>query len=82
MRARGSVPVAPLVDIEMCDAIIVVHATDGSMWDRRAFPIVPVFEIRPMEGLERQGYLRDTLSLDRETLSAGVGKDITMLVDA
>ena len=70
IREQGSVPAAPLVDAEMCDAIIVVHATDGSMWDRRAFSNVPILEIRPQEGLERQGSLRDTLSLDREALSA------------
>ena len=70
MREQGSVPATPLVDDEMCDCIIVVHANDGSMWDRRAFPNTQVIEIRPQEGLERQGYLRDTLSLDREALSA------------
>ena len=75
LREQGSIPAAPLVDAEMCDTIIVVHANDGSMWDRKAFQktfprVEEVWEIRPQEGLERQGYLRDLLSFDHEALSA------------
>lgn len=34
---QGNTPVTPLVDAG-CNMVIVTHLSDGSLWDRRAFP--------------------------------------------
>ena len=49
---QGNTPVTPLVEAG-CNLVIVTHLTDGSMWDRHAFPDAMVLEIRPQRTLAR-----------------------------
>lgn len=49
---QGNTPVTPLVEAG-CNMVIVTHLTDGSMWDRHAFPETTILEIRPQRSLAR-----------------------------
>ncbi|EGT66598.1 hypothetical protein C22711_0625 [Escherichia coli O104:H4 str. C227-11] len=46
---QGNTPVTPLVDAG-CNMVIVTHLSDGSLWDRQAFPDTTILEIRPGKG--------------------------------
>lgn len=47
---QGNTPVTPLVEAG-CNMVIVTHLSDGSLWDRRAFPETTIIEIRPQRNL-------------------------------
>lgn len=49
---QGNTPVTPLVEAG-CNLAIVTHLSDGSLWDRHAFPDLTVLEIRPQRTLAR-----------------------------
>ncbi|MBC6573234.1 patatin-like phospholipase family protein [Escherichia coli] len=49
---QGNTPVTPLVEAG-CEVVIVTHLSDGSLWERRAFPETTVIEIRPQRSLKR-----------------------------
>ena len=49
---QGNTPVTPLVEAG-CNLVIVTHLSDGSLWDRHAFPETTVLEIRPRRTLAR-----------------------------
>lgn len=49
---QGNTPATPLVEAG-CDVVIVTHLSDGSLWERRAFPETTVIEIRPQRSLNR-----------------------------
>lgn len=49
---QGNTPVTPLVEAG-CNLIVVTHLSDGSMWDRHAFPDTTIMEIRPRSTLRR-----------------------------
>ncbi|EKB2920232.1 dynamin family protein [Escherichia coli] len=51
---QGNTPVTPLVDAG-CNMVIVSHLSDGSLWDRRAFPDTTILEIRPRKKLKQTG---------------------------
>ncbi|ENC1831397.1 patatin-like phospholipase family protein, partial [Escherichia coli] len=51
---QGNTPVTPLVDAG-CNMVIVSHLSDGSLWDRRAFPDTTILEIRPRKRLKHTG---------------------------
>lgn len=51
---QGNTPVTPLVDAG-CNMVIVTHLSDGSLWDRRAFPDTTILEIRPRKRLKETG---------------------------
>ncbi|MBS8458907.1 patatin-like phospholipase family protein, partial [Escherichia coli] len=51
---QGNTPVTPLVDAG-CNMVIVTHLSDGSLWDRRAFPDTTILEIRPRKRLKHTG---------------------------
>lgn len=36
-----------------CNMVIITHLSDGSLWDRQAFPDTTVLEIRPQRSLRR-----------------------------
>ncbi|MEL9060461.1 phospholipase [Escherichia coli] len=44
----------PLVDAG-CNMVIVTHLSDGSLWDRQAFPDTTILEIRPWKRLKYAG---------------------------
>ncbi len=51
---QGNTPVTPLVDTG-CNMVIVTHLSDGSLWDRQAFPDTTILEIRPRKRLKYAG---------------------------
>ncbi|HBB2965625.1 TPA: hypothetical protein KAB36_004981 [Escherichia coli] len=51
---QGNTPVTPLVDAG-CNMVIVTHLSDGSLWDRQAFPDTTILEIRPRKRLKYAG---------------------------
>ncbi|EGE2755387.1 phospholipase [Shigella flexneri] len=51
---QGNTPVTPLVDAG-CNMVIVSHLSDGSLWDRQAFPDTTILEIRPRKRLKYAG---------------------------
>ncbi|EGM7722464.1 patatin-like phospholipase family protein, partial [Escherichia coli] len=51
---QGNTPVTPLVDAG-CNMVIVTHLSDGSLWDRQAFPDTTILEIRPRKRLKHAG---------------------------
>lgn len=65
--AQGNTPIAPLLDAG-CNFVIVTHLSDGSTWDRHAFPNVTVLEIRPQSSFSRSegmfGGAKDLLGFD------------------
>ncbi|MGR4853537.1 patatin-like phospholipase family protein [Streptomyces sp. LARHCF252] len=50
-------PVGALAHREQCDIVIVVHLTDGVLWDTHDFPGIGVIEIRPSRPLHMSGPL-------------------------
>ncbi|MCV5209727.1 helix-turn-helix domain-containing protein, partial [Escherichia coli] len=51
---QGNTPVTPLVDAG-CNMVIVTHLSDGSLWDRQAFPDTTILEIRLRKKLKQTG---------------------------
>lgn len=51
---QGNTPVTPLVDAG-CNMVIVTHLSEGSLWDRQAFPDTTILEIRPRKRLKYAG---------------------------
>ena len=61
---QGNTPAKPLVEDACCTHIIVVHASDGSLWRRDRFPGTDVIEIRPGRTMKRtEGFMGDTLDM-------------------
>jgi NTE family protein len=56
-------PVGALALREHCDIVIVVHLTDGVLWDAHDFPGIGVIEIRPSRPLQMPGPLGGTTAL-------------------
>ncbi|MGW0471279.1 patatin-like phospholipase family protein [Streptomyces coeruleorubidus] len=56
-------PVGALALREHCDIVIVVHLTDGVLWDAHDFPGMGVIEIRPSRPLQMSGPLGGTTAL-------------------
>ncbi len=46
---QGNTPVTPLVDAG-CNMVIVTHLSDGSLWDRQAFPDTTIARSVPGKG--------------------------------
>ena len=65
--AQGNTPITPLLGAG-CNFVIVTHLSDGSTWDRHAFPDVTVLEIRPQSSFSRSdgmlGGAKDLLGFD------------------
>lgn len=59
----GNTPVKPLVDAG-CNTVIVVHLSDGSLWDRSLYRDVNIIEIRPQSNLLFNGGVSDVLGFD------------------
>jgi NTE family protein len=68
LRVQGNTPVTPLLKEAACQYLIVTHLTDGSLWDRHAFPDAVSLEIRPGKAIARRGGLRDTLAFDSSVI--------------
>jgi NTE family protein len=64
---HGNTPITPLIHDAGCQFIIVNHLSDGSTWNRHAFPEVTCIEIRPKNPIFRIGKLADTLTFDKLT---------------
>ena len=64
----GNVPVAPLIDAG-CECCIVVHLSDGSLWDRSKYPDGNIIEVRPESSLHPSGVLRSLLDFSPERIN-------------
>lgn len=53
----GNTPIIPLIEKEKCDTIIVVHLSDGSLWERHDFKSTNIIEIRPQTPIKRKGFV-------------------------
>ena len=60
---QGNTPITPLIEAE-CTHAIVIHLSDGSLWQRQDFPELEVMEIRPQESIKRGNIIPDVLGFD------------------
>lgn len=67
----GNTPIIPLIDNEKCDTIIVIHLSDGSLWDRNAFKTTNIVEIRPQSTIKRNGFL-DIVSFNENEINSWI----------
>ena len=67
LAAQGNTPITPLLNAG-CNFVIVTHLSDGSNWDRHAFPEATILEIRPQSSFSRSngvfGGAKDLLGFD------------------
>lgn len=63
--SSGNTPLEPLVAAG-CRAAVVVHLSDGSFWDRHAYPNTAIIEVRPEQELHPEGRARSLLRFDSE----------------
>jgi NTE family protein len=61
---QGNTPITPLLESENCTCIFVNHLSDGSLWDRNAFPNITPIEIRPGRVIKRQGLIKDLIGFN------------------
>ncbi len=66
---QGHTPITPLLRDAGCRVVIVTHNTDGSLWDRHAFPDAIVLEIRPGSTIRHRGPLADTLDFSAKSIA-------------
>jgi NTE family protein len=71
-NVRGNTPITPLIDSEKCSHLIVTHLTDGSLWDRQAFPDSTILEIRPRKPIKRQGMVKDLLGFNADNIQSWI----------
>lgn len=72
LRLQGNTPIEPLVKLSKCRVVIVTHLTDGSLFDRYAYPDTVIIEIRPQSRIARAGGLRDTLELKSSHIASWI----------
>lgn len=60
-NSQGNTPVKPLIEAG-CTHCIVVHLSQGSMWNRHDFPEAAVIEVRPKEPIQSDGLLGGVVS--------------------
>lgn len=65
-KVQGNTPITPLLG-QGYDLILVSHLSDGSLWDRRDFPLENVLEIRPSETIAKDGF-KDMLGFNEEKI--------------
>ena len=67
---QGNVPVEPLVR-EGCDAVVVMHAEDGSPWNRTEHPNTTLVEMRPTHTPSKSPFT-DMLTTDSKVISSWI----------
>lgn len=68
----GNTPIVPLIEKEKCDKIIVVHLTDGSLWNRHNYPDTSIIEIRPQKPILRKGDNLDMINFSKESIESWI----------
>ncbi|WP_375504482.1 patatin-like phospholipase family protein [uncultured Nostoc sp.] len=71
-NVQGNTPITPLLELENCTHIIVNHLSDGSLWDRNAFPSITPIEIRPGRVIQRQGLAKDLIGFDANNIQSWI----------
>jgi NTE family protein len=64
----GQVPARELCERVTVSTLYVLHASDGSLWDRRGASLPPTIEIRPSWSLGSGNALKDSLHADEGTI--------------
>lgn len=71
-NVQGNTPITPLLELANCTHVIVNHLSDGSLWDRnafpKAFPNTTVIEIRPGKVIKRQGLAKDLIGFNAKNI--------------
>jgi NTE family protein len=70
----GNTPLTPILDQTGLRTVIVSHLTDGSLWDRRAYPDAVVIEIRPRTAITRDGLLADVAGVNPKRIASWIGQ--------
>lgn len=65
--SQGNTPITPLVEAG-CTHCIVVHLSDGAMWNRRDFPNVDIIEVRPKDPIRPKGRGFSTLNFSPDLI--------------
>lgn len=68
----GNTPLQALHEANACAVAIVVHLSEGSLFDRSRYPNVAVVEVRPRRTTIRQNALRDLLSFDGASIRSWI----------
>ncbi len=68
----GNTPIVPLIEKEKCDKIIVVHLTDGSLWNRNTYLDESIIEIRPQKPILRKGDNLDMINFSKESIESWI----------
>lgn len=65
---QGQVPARELCDSALLNGLVVLHCSDGSLWDRGTMDLPPVIEVRPTEAIGTGRPVHDMLSADSEAI--------------
>ena len=71
-NVQGNTPITPLLELANCTHVIVNHLSDGSLWDRNAFPNITPVEIRPGKVIKRQGLAKDLIGFDANNIQSWI----------
>jgi NTE family protein len=71
-NVQGNTPITPLLELENCTHVFVNHLSDGSLWDRNAFPNTIPLEIRPGKVIKRQGLAKDLIGFDANNIQSWI----------
>lgn len=69
--SQGNTPITPLLEAGI-RTVIVTHLSDGSLWDRNAFPDATILEIRPKSSIQRDGGASDLLGFNPQKISSWI----------
>lgn len=65
---QGQVPAYELCREKPLNTLIVLHCSDGSLWDRRSAPLPTTVEVRPTSSIGSGNIVGDFLNTDSETI--------------
>lgn len=65
---QGQVPAYELCKERPLNTLIVLHCSDGSLWDRRSVPLPMTVEVRPTSSIGSGNVIGDFLDTDSETI--------------
>ncbi|MBW4475800.1 MAG: patatin-like phospholipase family protein [Tolypothrix brevis GSE-NOS-MK-07-07A] len=71
-NVQGNTPITPLLELENCTHVFINHLSDGSLWDRNAFPNITPIEIRPGRVIKRQGLAKDLIGFDANNIQSWI----------
>lgn len=71
-KSQGNTPITPLIEQAKCSHVIVIHLTDGSLWNRYDFSDTTILEVRPKTLITKESMVKDLLGFKADKINQWV----------